>query len=515
MATKLTEETLAAVKAAQSSPLAKDALTSTQTSGVDGGGQPHPAGYMQSLGLTYYDLEAPAKQIYPVLTPLRNMIPRVKGAGGEATRWKAITGININKEQMGISEGQRSRRVATEVKEYIATYKGLGLEDSISFESTYADSGFDDVRARATEGLLRSVMIGEEQVLLGGNTSLSLGTTPTPTGTDTTTGGSLNAANALKVYCVALTQDGYYRASVGSGVVGAVSRANADSTTDTYGGGAAAVSVLLSLSLTGAATASTATVTVDTVRGAAAYAWYWWQTGHGGTKAKLGAITTVNRVTIKAEATGTQLHDDASLAADNSTNSLVYDGILTQIATSANNSYYKALSAGGQLSASGEGGIAEIETALRHFWDSYKLSPDRIIVSAEQLNDFTTLLVGATGGTLFRFNLDGTAGVEGRTVSAGSVVGQYLNKYSMTGASMIPITIHPYLAPGTILFLSSTLPYPTTNIGQVLQIKTRREYTQIEWPLRTRTYEFGIYLDAVLQHYAPFSMGVITNITKQ
>ncbi len=30
-----------------------------------------------STGLTYYDLQAPAKNLYPVITPLRNAIPRV------------------------------------------------------------------------------------------------------------------------------------------------------------------------------------------------------------------------------------------------------------------------------------------------------------------------------------------------------------------------------------------------------------------------------------------------------
>jgi hypothetical protein len=33
-------------------------------------------------GLTFYDLEVGAKLLYPVLTPLRNAIPRVSGRGG-------------------------------------------------------------------------------------------------------------------------------------------------------------------------------------------------------------------------------------------------------------------------------------------------------------------------------------------------------------------------------------------------------------------------------------------------
>lgn len=36
-------------------------------------------------GLTFYDLELGAKFLYPVLTPLRNSIPRVSGKGGDSS----------------------------------------------------------------------------------------------------------------------------------------------------------------------------------------------------------------------------------------------------------------------------------------------------------------------------------------------------------------------------------------------------------------------------------------------
>src|SRR3984893_14124001 len=47
-------------------------------------------------GLTFYDLELGAKFLYPVLTPLRNMIPRVSGKGGIQAAWRAITAMNTN-----------------------------------------------------------------------------------------------------------------------------------------------------------------------------------------------------------------------------------------------------------------------------------------------------------------------------------------------------------------------------------------------------------------------------------
>jgi hypothetical protein len=46
----------------------------------------------------------------------------------------------------------------------------------------------------------------------------------------------------------------------------------------------------------------------------------------------------------------------------------------------------------------------------------------------------------------------------------------------------------------------------------VLQIKTRRDYYQLEWPLHARRYEYGVYTDEVLQNYFPPAFGMITNI---
>ena len=46
----------------------------------------------------------------------------------------------------------------------------------------------------------------------------------------------------------------------------------------------------------------------------------------------------------------------------------------------------------------------------------------------------------------------------------------------------------------------------------VAEVKTRRDYYRMDWPLKTRAYEFGVYAEEVLAVYAPFAMGVIANI---
>ena len=64
-----------------------------------------------STGLTAYDLQAPAKNLYPTITPLRNSMPRVARLNpGDAAHWRsiiAVTGSGF--DAMGwVPEGQRS-----------------------------------------------------------------------------------------------------------------------------------------------------------------------------------------------------------------------------------------------------------------------------------------------------------------------------------------------------------------------------------------------------------------------
>src|ERR1039458_7389281 len=93
-----------------------DLLNKLRASGLSDG-QIQKA-FTQATGLVWYDLEAPAKALYPYeeLIPLIKRLPRVKGAGDTATRWKAITGINVAGTRPGVSEGNRSeeRRVGKE-----------------------------------------------------------------------------------------------------------------------------------------------------------------------------------------------------------------------------------------------------------------------------------------------------------------------------------------------------------------------------------------------------------------
>ena len=64
-------------------------------------------GITQATGLVWFDLQTPAKNLFPVITPLRNMIPRVSGNGGTATNWRQVTDVNVGNMQPFVPEGGR------------------------------------------------------------------------------------------------------------------------------------------------------------------------------------------------------------------------------------------------------------------------------------------------------------------------------------------------------------------------------------------------------------------------
>jgi hypothetical protein len=451
-------------------------------------------------GLTFYDLEAGAKFLYPVLTPLRNEIPRVSGKGGIQANWKAVTGINTSGIRIGVSGGNRGAVMAVSTADYAAAYKGIGIEDNVDFEAQYAGQGFEDIRALAAKVGLEALMLGEEMLLLGGNGTVPLGTTPTPSLSASTTGGTMTATTK-SVICVALTLEGYVNASIIAGIPTQITRTNADASTDTFGGGSAQKSVAATIATTG--TTGSITATSAAVRGAVGYAWFW---GTAGSE-RLGLLTTINVATLTTEqGAGTQLAS-ALPAADNSTNNLVFDGLLTQAMKAGSNAYYRSMD-GASLNTDNAGGILEIDAALKGFWDSYRLTPDTIWVSSDQALAISRKILATASTGAYRIVVNMEQGM----IAGGVMVATYLNRFSMNGANVLKVRIHPNMPQGMIFFNTSRLPYPVSGVNNVVQVRTRQEYYQIEWPLRTRKYEYGVYADEVLQHYFPPAMGVIVNV---
>lgn len=465
-------------------------------------------------GITAYDLEAPSKKLYPVITPLRNEIPRVSGKGGIQANWRSVTGINTTGVRAGVSQGNRAGVITTTTSDNNAAYKGYGLEDSVTFEADYAAEGFEDVKALAVEGLLRATMIAEEKIILGGVSSYPLGNTPTPTLTTANTGGSVTGNIGFGVGCVALTLDAFLNGSLAGGIPQTITRTNADGSTDTVNGGTARPSSQANITTAVSSNVSTVSASVTSVVGAVAYAWYW---GANSGNLTLGAITTINSVLITASATGNASQAggnfQALTAADKSADSLVFDGLLTFASQSSLGSTQVTQATGTPgtgtpLTADGAGGIVEIDTMLKSMWDNYRLSPDTMWVNSQEMKNIAAKILQGSQTAAQRFVFDANQGM----VAGGVMVRQYLNKFAMNGATVLDIKLHPNMPAGTILFTTKKLPYPLSNVTNILQMRMRRDYYQIEWPVTTRKYTYGVYADGVLQNYFAPSQAIITNI---
>jgi len=161
---------------------------------------------------------------------------------------------------------------------------------------------------------------------------------------------------------------------------------------------------------------------------------------------------------------------------------------------------------GTPLTSDGAGNIVEIVTAFRYFWDNYRLSPDKIWVSAQESVNITKKVIANNGAPLYRLTQDATGT---HAVTGGIRVTGLLNPITGT---MVDVDVHPNQTAGTILMECNQIPYPLNGVVNVKQVKCRRDYYQLEWPVTKRQYEYGVYADEVLQHYAPFSLGVISNI---
>lgn len=505
MTAQTTQDTLDLMKTAQMKTLPDDILKAFIQPGSP------------TTGLQAYDLEAPSKKLYPIMTPLRNSIPRVGGGFATQSNWKVISGINIGNQRAGVSEGRRGGIIQHQTEDYFAAYRGYGLENTVTFEANYASKNFEDVKALAVSQTLEATMVEEERLILGGNTSLKLGITPTPTVMARDHGGSLPAGD-WSLRCVALglqawlDVSGANNGAIGQGfdpansrVPGQVTRANADGTSETFGGGSGQPSVAATATTTAAG--SSLAVSVAAVTGAVGYAWYLGAAGNE----RLIAVSTINSTVLDSAPPATAQLVSELGEQDNSTSQLDFDGLLVQAFKPEANSYIKVMPAGQAgsgtpLSSDGAGGIVEFEEAFSWFYSRYRLSPSTLYVSTQELLNISKKIIANGGAPLLRLTTDAA---NPATLSAGMVVGDYLNK--ITG-QRVNLRVHPNLPAGTVFFFTERLPYPLANVGNIVQMKMRQDYYQIEWPLRTRRYEYGVYADGVLQHYAPFSMGLITNI---
>jgi hypothetical protein len=467
-----------------------------------------------ATGLVAFDLQAPAKNLYPFVTPIRNVMPRVGGGTGTATNWRQVNAIiGSGFDAMGwVPEGQRSGQMSYSTSSNSATFVTIGEEDAATFEAISAGREFEDIQARMTFRLLQKMMLKEEMAILAGNASLRLGTPATPTLSASGSGATLPAATYF-VKVAAVTLEGYQNSSVTSGVATTKIVTGVDGKTFTLNGGSSNISGEASQAVT---LGQSLSCSVTALQGAVAYAWY--ISTSTGTET-LQAITTINSLVISTPlATGNQ--PQSVFTSDYSANpNYAYDGLLTTALKMGSNAYVSILptgtpGTGTPLTASGRGSVNEIDAMFQMMWNNFELSPTVLYVNAQELKNITTKVLSNASGPLLRYDAPADGSDGEYQLTASGVVQFYYNPFAIYGGLRIPIKIHPRVPPGTIIGWTENLPiqYQSNEVPNVAEIKTRQDYYQIDWPIVTRQRQVGVYAEEVLAVYAPFAMGVITNI---
>lgn len=446
-----------------------------------------------ATGLSGYSLEAPAKQLVPFASPLRNIIPRRISTTGSSTHWKAITDIAAAGKATTL-EGTRGNGMNYTVADKLASFKVVGLQDAVTFEAEAAGRNFQDVKATATTNLLLKLMTEEEKIILGGNTT-SLGSVATPTATATTNAASTISAATYSVKVAALTLVAANRVVTNMQVASmtGLNVAATDGSGNVVSGAYDGVTAASTAASVAVSSGESITATVTPVKGALAYAWF---VGTAGSET-LQIVTTNSAVELTALVSG----GSAAPTADGSGDPLAFDGIIPQI-INGGGLYYDL--ANSQLTASA-GGIAELDEINSRLFNQYKNGATRYLVSEQLAKDITSAIVKNNGApTLFVNN------GEKNDITGNYMVKRYVNK--SYGGENISIEVHPWLPNGTMVVMCDRVPYPNANIPSVLEMECGYDYRQLEYARTSPKYEFEVRTYEALKHYFPACQAIITNV---
>lgn len=489
-------------------------------------------------GFDPYDLAAPSRHLVPWLSPIREALPRVKRpTPGNTAHWKSIIANSSSYKRGGagaspwVNEGQRAPAITLTTIPVSVNYTTIGKDGTVTFEAESGSAGFEDALASAHFFTLETLMVSEEDALIGGNKTLKLGTANTPTGA---VSGSGSFTGTFYTKVIGLTYEGYRNFILDNGLdsttglplvaTGLTQQrviTTGDSKTMTVNTGAGQVSAASAA----VSPSSSVTMTLSVTGKTGEIAWLWYVgTSAVDTNLYLQACTTVPTLAMTAANVTTTQTVSQLTAGDFSVNDgttgggvnqvTAYDGLITQILNNTTltpqNAYVKNM-AGVVLSTSGRGNVDQIDTMLLSMWNLYKVTVDEIHVNAQEMKNITNRVLNTTSAPLLRYERDDGAG-EYDLVASG-VISFYYNPY-VPGGKKIPIMVHPTLPPGTILALSKTLPayYKTSQTPTVAEVLERRPYYALEYAQTTREYQFGTYCESALAVYAPFALGIITGI---
>ena len=439
-----------------------------------------------NLGLVPYDLDEALAMLVPRSFILRNSTPRIK-AVGQAYEYRRILGVsnsgtggvaNLNtffnpaSQTATFGAGNlslaRPAKISYAADRQVLSHVNQGVSDSVDMTAFFAGQGYTDLRQLSHTSAIWSHMLGEERNLANSRATAL----PAPSGTGsaaasaTVTSGSglpaISGASAVIVTAVS---------SVGESK--GVSCGNISSLTAGYG---------ITISGLTAAQGSLGYAVYVTISG----------TTYRGFTTRVDGGSPTTFVAVAAA---------PSTSVDNgSFNANGYDGY-TSVLTGANAGSVIALNGALGTSAPGD----EFQTIFANLFNSVIGDPDVIITTAAVRRALAKAF--QTGGSTNGYRLNYSVGSDGATV--GSVIDAVQNE--STG-KMLDVIAHPYLAPGTALVHSKTLPFPDSGVAETVQVINVQDMIVVEWPQIQMSWDISTYQYGNVAFRAPAWSGALTNI---
>jgi len=468
-------------------------------------------------GLVGYNLQAPAKQLVPLLSPFYNSIPRKTKPGANSDNWKAITAISSPRLFTG--ERKSGAKITHTVADKSAGFKVQALLGDVSLEAVQASEGFDPALQKETANvLLKALQLSSQAYMFGVLTDLGVPAAPTVTEVEGIAGATIGASahfvrivglNGMAANRVTLDVPADYdgtHALLNGRAVAAVNPLRDDAGSPiTTGSGLSSISAEGTVTTTG--TLNALKITWTPIPGMIAYAVFVGVTT-GAANLKCEAIVTQASVTLKTlAATGLAGNAAEIPAADETGDAEAFDGIVAQLVAVGSGAYLKNI--GGKLTVSNSE-ITEIQDALATIYQTGKLGKFRIVVSGVDERTLTRLGVSSQSMQIFA-----TPGIDGRIAMAvGAHVTDIVNA---TTGDRCPVEVDPWLPAGTIVILPTEIPYPSSNLSNPFEWVGSYDWMRWDYgstPSSGPVYLFETRCNGVLEALFTGGCGLLYNIFK-
>jgi hypothetical protein len=439
--------------------------------------------------LVPYDLSAPAKELYPRNTPLRNRFARTRGYG-TAHEFKRILGITgsgtagLANTHPGISEtGTTSWSGRTLVRppviqiaadDLAIPYRMFGTSERVTSSAFWAGQGYQDIQQLASTSALWSAMLLEERMLLSGRGTASgfsgaLAVPSAPTVTTPVASGSQTAVTGVTTNVYALVVAATQFGSTPIGAVGTSAFTAGDVVNiawtaegggeryDIYVGQGSVQPAFSAFHLVGSTYGSNTNLLLQ------------------------GAL-----VTSSAAASTVTSTDTTAFSAG-------YDGLIPILTN-------PALAGSVQTVSGGLTDDSPFQTLFSQLYANNQADPETVWMNAADRSALSDILKDANSAS-YRIMLQ-----NGQDASVGAVVTGLQNQ--STGR-VVDLNVHPFMPKGIALATSEHLPVPNSNISNCFEVVNVQDYVAYQWPQIELALDCSVVWTGTFCAYAPAFSGSV------